>query len=51
MHAFELEKSGKTVLCIDGHMAGIGSNSCGPVLMEKYEVPENMELDVVLDLE
>ena len=50
-HAFELEKSQKTVLCIDGHMAGIGSNSCGPVLMEKYEVPENMELEVVLDLE
>ena len=49
-HNFELQSSGNTVLCIDGHMAGIGSNSCGPVLMEKYEVPEIMQLKVLITL-
>src|SRR5699024_7972465 len=32
MHNFELEKSGYTVLCLDGAMGGVGSNSCGPAL-------------------
>ncbi len=35
-HNFELEKCGNTVLCIDYAQSGIGSNSCGPELMEKY---------------
>lgn len=35
-HSFELEKCGNTVLCIDYAQSGIGSNSCGPELMEKY---------------
>ena len=38
-HRYELEKSGYTVLCADFIMAGVGSNSCGPILMEKYRVP------------
>ncbi|MBR1864783.1 MAG: glycoside hydrolase family 2 [Ruminococcus sp.] len=38
-HAYELEKSGYTVLCADFAMSGVGTNSCGPVLMEKYRVP------------
>ena len=38
-HRFELEKSGYTVICADFAMAGVGSNSCGPVLLEKYRVP------------
>ncbi|MBQ8893358.1 MAG: DUF4981 domain-containing protein [Clostridia bacterium] len=38
------------ILCIDGKMAGIGSNSCGPVLMEKYQLDEtNFTVDFVLE--
>ena len=38
-HRFELEKCGYTVICADFFMAGVGSNSCGPMLMEKYRIP------------
>ena len=38
-HNYELEKSGYTVLCLDYQMAGVGSNSCGPALAQKYRVP------------
>lgn len=45
-HNYELEKSGHTVLCLDSHMSGIGSNSCGPGLIEKYRVNnDNLVLD------
>ncbi len=37
-HNFELEKSGYTVLCVDYKMAGVGSNSCGPALAQKYRI-------------
>ena len=37
-HNFELEKSPYTVLCLDGYMSGCGSNSCGPRLVEQYQV-------------
>lgn len=37
-HNFELEESGSTVLCLDYRQNGIGSNSCGPVLREKYRL-------------
>ena len=37
-HNYELEKSGYTVLCIDYQMAGVGSNSCGPALAQKYRI-------------
>ena len=47
-HSFELMDSGYTVLCLDGEMSGIGSNSCGPVLMEKYRVSEQPKLSVIL---
>ena len=39
-HNFELEKSGSTVLCLDYKQNGIGSNSCGPELMEKYRLTD-----------
>lgn len=39
-HRHELEKSPYTVLCIDYRQSGIGSNSCGPELMEKYRLNE-----------
>ena len=51
-HDFELEKCGSTVLCVDAGMAGVGSNSCGPALMEKYRIklPE-VELDIIMNVE
>ena len=35
-HNYELEKCGSTVLCLDYAMNGIGSNSCGPQLLDQY---------------
>ncbi|MDO4305836.1 MAG: glycoside hydrolase family 2 TIM barrel-domain containing protein [Eubacteriales bacterium] len=40
MHSYELEPSGSSVLCLDYAQNGIGSNSCGPELMEKYRLDE-----------
>lgn len=37
-HAFELEKSGTTEVLICYKNRGVGSNSCGPALSEKYQV-------------
>ncbi len=37
-HNYELEKSDYTVLCVDYKMAGLGSNSCGPALAQKYRI-------------
>lgn len=37
-HNYELEKCGSSVICVDSAMAGVGSNSCGPALAEKYRV-------------
>ena len=47
-HNFELEKSPYTVLCVDERQSGIGSNSCGPVLQEKYQLGKRLELNVRL---
>ncbi|MBP0964182.1 MAG: glycoside hydrolase family 2 [Oscillospiraceae bacterium] len=38
-HNFELEKCASNVICVDGKMAGVGSNACGPALAEKYRLP------------
>lgn len=38
-HNFELEKCESNVICVDGGMAGVGSNACGPALAEKYRLP------------
>ncbi|MBQ2959888.1 MAG: DUF4981 domain-containing protein, partial [Oscillospiraceae bacterium] len=35
-HSYELDECGSTVLCLDYKQNGIGSNSCGPVLIDKY---------------
>ena len=37
-HNFELEKCKDNVICIDYKMAGVGSNSCGPILAEQYRL-------------
>lgn len=46
-HNFELEQCGSTVLCLDYAQNGIGSNSCGPVLLEKYRLNnETMDFSI-----
>lgn len=39
-HHYELEKSGYSVVCIDYKQSGIGSASCGPFLLEQYQLKE-----------
>ncbi|MDR2932901.1 MAG: DUF4981 domain-containing protein, partial [Oscillospiraceae bacterium] len=39
-HNFELEKYNGVVLCLDYAQSGLGSNSCGPELLEKYRFNE-----------
>ncbi len=40
-HNYELEPCGNSVLCLDRAQNGIGSNSCGPRLIEKYRFEES----------
>ena len=40
-HAAELRKDGKTHVRVDYKDSGIGSGSCGPQLMEKYQLNES----------
>ncbi len=40
-HNYELSESHKSILCIDYRQNGIGSNSCGPELDEKYRFDED----------
>lgn len=50
-HNYELEECGSTVLCIDAGQNGIGSNSCGPGVLNKYKFDAydiNMEYSIVL---
>ncbi len=48
-HNYELEKCGYSVVCIDGGMAGVGSNACGPALDEKYRIPlPQIHLDFII---
>ena len=37
-HNFELTECGSTVLCLDYRHSGIGSNSCGPELPDRYRL-------------
>lgn len=39
-HNYELSKTDSTIFCIDYKMSGVGSNSCGPALLEKYQLCE-----------
>ena len=39
-HNYELKASPYTVFCLDYRQNGIGSNSCGPRLLEKYRFDE-----------
>ena len=40
MHIDELKKNGAVNVRIDYRGSGLGSNSCGPELLEKYRVGE-----------
>jgi beta-galactosidase len=37
-HNFELPRAGPVTLCIDSAQSGVGSNSCGPVLLKQYRL-------------
>ena len=51
-HSFELEKCGSNVICVDAGMAGVGSNSCGPELLEKYRLSlPDIEADIRMGFE
>ncbi len=39
-HDYELSPAGETVFCLDYKMSGVGSNSCGPLLLEDYQLCE-----------
>ncbi len=39
-HPHELKKRKETIVNIDYKMSGVGSNSCGPELLEKYRLDE-----------
>ena len=41
LHSFELEENDFVNVCIDLAMRGVGSHSCGPKLLEKYEIPRS----------
>ena len=48
-HNFELNQCESNVICVDAAMAGVGSNSCGPELREKYRIPlPNVSLNIRL---
>ena len=47
-HNFELQESEETILCLDGSMSGVGSGSCGPRLIEAYQVNRDLRLNFVL---
>ena len=43
LHDFELVENDFVNICIDLAMRGVGSNSCGPELDKKYEIPTSGE--------
>lgn len=40
-HNYQLVESPYTVLCVDYRQSGIGSNSCGPELIERYRLNDD----------
>lgn len=40
-HDYELKADGNVYVCLDVAMRGVGSNSCGPTLLPKYEIPRS----------
>ena len=51
-HSWQLEKSKATFICVDYFMSGVGSNSCGPELDERYRLKEkSFDFDLVLSFD
>ncbi len=51
-HNYELVPCEDTVICIDSGMCGVGSNSCGPALDQKYRIKlPNISLDFTLEIQ
>ena len=48
-HNYELARSGMTVVHLDAANSGVGSNSCGPELDERWRAVGPFRLDVVID--
>ncbi|MCL2488654.1 MAG: beta-galactosidase small subunit, partial [Oscillospiraceae bacterium] len=49
-HNFELEPCGYAVLSLDYAQNGLGSNSCGPGLMDKYRfAPDGFVWEFAID--
>ncbi|MGN1014703.1 MAG: glycoside hydrolase family 2 TIM barrel-domain containing protein, partial [Butyricicoccus sp.] len=48
-HNYELVPCGSTVLCLDYAQSGVGSQSCGPELMQQYQLNET-EFEFVIKL-
>lgn len=42
-HNFELKENEFVTVCLDLAMRGVGSSSCGPALLEKYEIPKTLK--------
>lgn len=42
-HNFELPQNDFVNVCVDLAMRGVGSQSCGPALLEKYEIPRKFK--------
>lgn len=49
-HDFELVKNGKNYFAVDYYMCGLGSNSCGPAMLEKYRVPRKGKKSFILSI-
>ena len=48
-HNSELKPADSTVVCVDYMQSGVGSNSCGPKLHEKYRLDDaEFDFDLVL---
>lgn len=47
-HDYELMADGDTYVSFDYFMSGIGSNSCGPELEQKYRVPEKATASITI---
>ena len=39
-HDFELQEGDNVYVCLDIAMSGVGTNSCGPELAQKYRAPK-----------
>lgn len=48
LHNYELQSDGLTHVCLDVAMRGVGTNSCGPELDIRYEIPRKASIQFKL---